>query len=224
MNRYLFLLCVLLGWMPAARSFGQQKLSVSATVVPTVTYTAHKFRFLYPDSDGQIVEPVYLNGPRWASGYSAGVSAIYTYAPGWSVSSGIWYQQLTTRQSRQPAAGEGNVTVFNRFVRLPLLLTYCSSTKRLTPCFSFGALTDLPIPSRVVVERGSDPTQYLRLETYKRPIFHLLLGAGVQYQLNRHYTLIAQPTWTYKFGQLGGASFNDPSFGFSLLTQVAYVF
>ena len=224
MNRYLFLLSVLSCWLSATRLVGQQKLSVSATVVPTLTYTAHKFRFLYPDSDGQIVEPVYLNGPRWASGYSVGLSVIYTYAPGWSVSSGIWYQQLTTRQSRQAAAGEGMVTLRNRFIRLPLLLNYHSSTKRLSPCFSFGLLTDIPVPSRVVVTRGDEPTQYLRLETNSRPIFHLLVGAGVQYRLNAHYRLMAQPAWTYRFGQLGGASINDPSFGISLLTQVAYEF
>ncbi len=224
MNRKLFFLSVLFCWLLAAWSFGQPKLSVSATVVPTLTYTAYKFRFLYPDSDGQIVEPVYLNGPRWASGYSAGLSVIYTYAPGWSVSSGIWYQQLTTRQARQAAAGEGMVTLRNRFIRLPLLLNYCASTKRLAPCFSFGLLTDIPVPSRVVVTRTGASTQHLRLETNSRPIFHLLLGAGVQYRLNARYLLMAHPAWTYRFGQLGGASINDPSFGISLLTQVAYVF
>ena len=149
---------------------------------------------------------------------------MYTYAPGWSFSSVIWYQQLTTRQARQTAAGEGTTTVHDRVVRIPLLLNYASSTKRLSPYFSFGLLTDIPIPSRVVVTRMGQSTQYLRLDNSHRPIFHLLVGAGAQYQLNRRYTLMTQPVWTYKFGQLGGANTYDSSFEVSLLTQIAYSF
>ena len=223
MNRTLCLWLALLGF-PTALVFGQSKLSVSATIAPTVSHTVYSYRFLYPDSDGQVVEPVYLNGSRWASGYSAGLSILYTYAPGWSVSSGLWYQQLTTRQSRQAAAGEGTVTLRSRVLRIPLLLNYASSTKRLSPYFSFGALTDVPIPSRVIVTRSGQATQNLRLETSTRPIFHLLLGAGAQYRLTGHCLLMAQPVWAYKLGQLGGANANDSSFELSILTQIAYTF
>ena len=223
MNKTLQLLLVLL-WLPTAPCFGQQKLAVSATVAPTLSNTFYHTRFLYPESDGQIVEPVYLTGSKWASGYLAGLSLVYTYAPGWSVSSGIWYQQLTTRQARQAAAGEGTITLRKRAIRIPLLLNYASSTKRLSPYFSFGVLTDIPIAGRVVVTRGSESTQYLRLENSSRPIFHILLGAGMQYKLNRRYTLMAQPVWSYKLGQLGGSSTNDSSYELSLLAQVAYSF
>ena len=205
-------------------SFGQIKLSISATVAPTISRTAYYYRFLYPESDGQIVEPVYLNGNKWASGYSAGLSLVCTYAPGWSVSSGLWYQQLGTQQARQPMAGDGTVTLRSRAIRLPIQLNYYSSMKRLTPYFSFGGLIDIPLSSRVVVVRSGESTQHLRLKTINRPIFHLLLGAGVQYRLNGRYTLMAQPVWTYKLGQLGAAPTNDSSFELSLLTQLAYRF
>lgn len=218
--------CVLVAFflLTASRCWGQQKLSVSAMVAPTFSRTNYFYRYLYPESDGQVVEPVYLSGVRWAMGFQAGASVMYEYAPGWSVSSGVWYVQLTTRQARQPAAGEGTVTVRSRAVRLPLLLNYASSTKRLSPYFSFGPLIDVPLTGRVVVRRGSQSTQYLRLETTKRPIFHALLGVGARYQLNDHYTLIAQPAWAYTFGQLGSASTNDPSFELSLRLQMVYWF
>lgn len=223
MNTKLRLLLALL-WCQTTLVFGQQTLSVSATVVPTLSHTVYKSRFFFPDSDGQVVEPVYMNGLRWASGYSVGASIQYTYAPGWSVSSGIWFQQLTTRQARQAVAGEGTITVHKRVARIPLMLNYASSTRRLSPYFSFGLLTDLPLPSRVVVTRTGESTQYLRLDTSGRPIFQLLFGAGLQYKLNRRYTLLAQPAWVYTIGQLGGAYTNDPAFELSVLTQLAYSF
>ena len=171
-----------------------------------------------------MVEPVYVNGIRWATGFSAGVSVLYTYAPGWTVSSGIWYHQLSIRQARQPIAGEGTVTLRSRAIRFPLLLHYALSSQRLTPYFTFGFLVDAPITARVVVARGAEPTQYLRLTGSGNPIFHGMLGAGLQYKLTERYRLMAQPIWTYTFGQFGGASTHNNSFELSVQTQVAYRF
>ena len=219
-------LCLLLSLLivPFALAYGQRKLSVSATASPTFSHTTYRFRYFYPESDGQIVEPVYLNGSRWATGFSAGVSVIRDYAPGWSYSSGIWFQQLTIRQERQPTAGEGTVALHKRVIRFPIQLNYYSSANRLAPFFSMGFLVDLPITSRVVVKRTGESTQYLRLLDKPRPIFLGLLGAGVRYKLTDRYTISAQPVWSYNFGQLGGASTRDKSFELSLLMQAAYAF
>lgn len=223
MNRsFSFLLACML--IPIALSWGQQTVSISATLSPTLSRTYYNYRYLYPESDGQVVEPVYLNGYRWSSGYSAGISVLYNYAPGWSVSSGIWFQQLSLRQTRQPVAGPGSVSLHNRVIRFPLLLNYYSSTQRLSPYFSLGVFVDLPITSRVVVTRDGESTQYLRLKPTPRPIFHGFVGIGVRYKLNDRYTLMAQPAWVYKFGQLGGATTYDTSFELSILTQLAYTF
>lgn len=217
-------LLIALLWFPTTLIFGQQKLAISATVAPTYSHTFYKSRFFYPNSDGQIVEPIYMSGKRWAPGYSAGLSVLYNYAPGWSVASGIWYQQLTTRQARQTAAGDGTTTVHNRAIRIPILLNYASSTKRLSPYFSLGLLTDIPLSARVVVVRAAESTQNLVLENSHSPVFNLMLGAGAKYQLNRRCTLMAQPAWTYQLGQLGGANTDNPTFELSLLTQLAYSF
>lgn len=205
-------------------SRGQQKLSLAATVSPTLSHVYYPYRFFYPESDGQVVEPVYVNGIRWATGYWAGASVLYTYAPGWSVSAGIGYQQLSIRQARQPTAGEGTVTLRSRAIRLPVLLNYASSTNRLSPYFTLGFVVDHPLTARVTVTRGTESTQYLRLTTTRSPIFHGMLAAGLRYKLTDRYTLLAQPVWSYKFGQFGDALTHNNSFELSLQTQIAYAF
>lgn len=213
----LLLLLTLPGW-------GQKSVAVSATVSPIVSNTYYNYRYFYPESDGQIVEPVYLNGSRWLSGYCAGLSILYNYAPGWSVSSGVWFEQISIQQNRQPAAGLGVITLHNRVIRVPVYLNYYSSAKRLSPYFSLGFLVDLPITSRMVVQRDGESTQHLRLTASLKPIFHLTIGAGVRYKLTKRYTLMAQPTWSYKLGQFGGSSTNDSSFELGFLTQFGYTF
>lgn len=224
MNKIRYSLCLFL-LLLSQEALGQKKLAMSATVAPGLSYTNYQSRYLYPESDGQIVEPVFLDGRRWSWSYSAGLSVIYTYAPGWSVSSGLWFDEVTTRHPRQPAAGAGTVALHSRVLRIPILLNYQSSDQRLSPYYSFGLLTDLPLQSRVVVTRIGESTQYLRLESINnQPIFHGLLGAGMQYQLTDRFTLMVQPTWTYAFGRFGGARLHDTSFAFKLLTQVVYTF
>lgn len=209
----------------AGHTWGQRTLSISTTLAPTLAHTNYGQRSFYPESEGQIVEPVFLDGSHWATGYGVGLSVLYTYAPGWSVSSGLWYEQMTTRQARQPLAGEGTVAFQSRFLRIPLLLNYTSSAKRLSPYFSVGILTGFPVTSRVVVTRAGESTQHLRLHPLiTRPVFQGLLGAGFQYKLGDRYTCTVQPIWTYSFGQFGMARFHDTSFTFSLLTQIAYRF
>ena len=223
MNKQLFILLLLL-LLSAFPVRGQKTVALSATASPTFSRTYYRYRYFYPESDGQIVEPVYLNGNRWLSGHCAGLSIIFNYAPGWSVSSGVWFEQLSIRQDRQPAAGPGVITLRNRVIRVPVYLNYASSTKRLSPYFSLGFLVDLPITSRMVVQRDGESTQYLRLTVPLRPIFHLAVGAGIRYKLAERYTIMTQPTWAYKLGQFGSSSTYDSSFELGLLTQLAYTF
>ncbi|GAB3698511.1 hypothetical protein GCM10027592_23630 [Spirosoma flavus] len=204
--------------------FGQHKLTLSVASAPSYVHTAFSYRYLYPDSDGQIVEPIFMNGERWLPGIQAGLTATYTWEPGWSVSSGIWYHQLTTRQVRQAIAGNGRSTIRYRTIRVPVLLHFRMNQKRLSPYFSFGTFLDFPIPSRVIAEREGLPTQYLRLSADSGPIFHIMLGAGGQYRLNERLSLTLQPLASYKLGRFGGADTNDPSYEISMLAQIGYTF
>ncbi|GAB3556334.1 outer membrane beta-barrel protein [Spirosoma fluminis] len=221
MNKPLYVLLLLIT-LCNAYAFGQKTVSVSVTAAPVFASTSYVRRYFYPNSNGQVVEPIFINGRRWSTGYSAGVMVHYTYAPGWSVASGVWYGQLSVRQERLPIMGEGASTVSSRAVRVPLLINYRSSTKRLSPYFSLGVLVDFPFTSRVVVARANEPTQRLRLDTGKGPVFQPLLSAGVDYQINSRYALSVQPTWTYNMGRFGGSATYNPSFELSLLTQLVY--
>ena len=216
---YVALLCV-----PLRMAFGQRTLSVSATVAPTLIRTNYNRTYLYPDSDGQIVEPVFLAGTANAFGYSAGLTAHYAYAPGWSVAAGAWYSQTTLRQARPALSGEGTTAIRSRTVRVPLLLNYQPSTRRLSPYFSLGLLLDFPVAARVVVTRNNQPTQRLRLGTDSGPIFQPMLGAGGRYRINRRCALIVQPIWAYNLGRFGGAQTYNSSYEVSVLTQITYSF
>ncbi|GAB3496263.1 hypothetical protein GCM10027341_14770 [Spirosoma knui] len=221
MNKPLYVLLLLITLFNSC-AFGQKKVSVSVTAAPVFASTSYVRRYFYPNSDGQVVEPIFINGRRWSTGFSAGVTVQYTYAPGWSVASGLWYGQLSVRQERLPIMGEGQSTVSSRAIRLPFLVNYRSSTQRLSPYFSLGVLVDFPFTSRVVVTRANESTQRLSLDSGKGPVFQPLLSAGADYQLSSRYSLLVQPTWTYNMGRFGGSATYNPSFELSLLTQLVY--
>lgn len=215
-------LCAALLCLSVNLALGQSRLSISATAGPALVRTSYDRTYLYPDSDGQVVEPVFITGTRTTIGYVAGVGALYTYAPGWSVSAGMWYSQTTMRQARLPAAGEGTTTIRSRTLRVPLLVNYQPLAQRLSPYFSLGLLLDFPFASRVNVERSGLDTQRLRLTTNSGPVFHPLVGAGGRYEFNRRCALIVQPTWAYNLGRFGGAQTYTASYEMSLLAQLTY--
>ncbi|MCK8493597.1 PorT family protein [Spirosoma sp. RP8] len=208
----------------AVSVFGQEKLSVSATVTPLYVHTAYKNVYLYPNSDGQVVEPVFLNGAMGSVGYSAGVTVYYTYAPGWSVAGGLHYRYLPTRTDRLPLAGEGTTMVRSRAIRIPLSINYRSSTKKLSPYYTLAALVDFPFSSRVLAVRDDLPTQKLRLNADAGPVFNIMLGAGAVYQLNPTLALTAQPTITYRLGRFGGSHTENRTYELGLQTQLIYTF
>lgn len=223
MRRFAFLLAVFVCSLRIA-SYGQGKVSIAATVAPTYVNTTYFNRYFYPESDGHLVEPIQINGVRGTVGYSAGVTAHYNWVPAWSVSGGIWYDQHTTRQERMAVAGEGMNNIRQRAIRIPVLLNFRPSEKRLSPYFSFGWLLDFPLTARVLVERADLGNQRLRLLTENGPVFHVLAGAGIHYKLTPRYGLIVQPTASYNLGSFGGYNAHDDAFALSLQTQLVYSF
>ena len=201
-------------------AFGQRTISIQATVAPTLVRTSYNRQFLYPESDGQVVEPIFLAGRLGAAGYTAGLTTQYAYAPGWSVAAGVWYSQATLRQTRLTTLGDGTTAISSRTLRIPLLLNYHSSTRRLSPYFSLGLLLDFPMASRVVVTHAGQPTQHLRLTTDSGPVFQPMLGAGGRYRVNRRWALIVQPIVSYNLGRFGGAQTDNSSYALSILTQL----
>ncbi|MBC3784546.1 outer membrane beta-barrel protein [Spirosoma utsteinense] len=215
-------LYVALFCLSATVAFSQRTFSISATASPTLVRTNHNRTYLYPDSDGQVVEPVFLAGTVNTIGFTAGLGAHYTYAPGWSVATGIWYSQTARQQARLAAAGEGTTTLRSRTLRVPLLLNYQLTTRRFAPYFSLGLWLDFPLNARVIVDRIDEPTQRLRLKTDTGPIFQPLLGVGGRYQPARRWALIVQPVWSYNLGRFGGARTYNSSYEVNILAQITY--
>lgn len=221
LNRLLWLAagCQLLAGSAAV---GQRSVALSAVVAPTYTTTDYTRQTLYPDSDGQIVEPVHLAGQRSAPGFVAGISLLYTYAPGWTVSTGLLYRQSSMRQERLPIAGEGATRVSSRAVRLPVAINYRPSSKPLSPYFTLALLADFPLTTRLLATRDGESTQQLRVRNTLNPTFSAQIGAGGYCQLSDRYALIAQPTLAYTVGRFGGATAFSPSFELGLQVQVVY--
>lgn len=224
MRKKLYRLLIPCLFLSVKLASGQQKLSLSATIAPASSHANYTYLSLYPDSDGQIVEPILLNGQINSYGYLAGPTLEYSYGVGWSASAGIWYHRLTRRQARSVLAGPGTTTIHNRTIRIPLLLNYYLSRQRFSPYFSLGTFLDFPLASRVIVTRDGLSTQKLRLEAARGPVFHVLAGVGGHYRFSSRYALVVQPVAAYNLGRFGGSYSYSVSYELSLLTRFMYSF
>lgn len=198
----------------------QQKWSVTAQVAPLAERTNYRRRTFYPNSNGQVVEPIYVSGARWATGIQAGGAVHYGFAPGWSVSLGGAYRQFTTRQARP--GNDGTTLIRSRAIRVPVLLNFQASKKRLSPYFTVGALLDFPLASRVTVRRNDQTTQQLTLDVERGPVFYLMAGAGFHYRFGQRCALTAQPTISYQVGRFGDSRSYNPTTETGLQVQLVY--
>ncbi|GAB3566396.1 hypothetical protein GCM10027578_15180 [Spirosoma luteolum] len=211
-------------WQAALPQQRLRSLSLAIGMAPSLTSTGYRRQTLYPESNGQLVEPVWLDSRRTGIGFGAGATVYYTYAPGWSVGAGLWYHQQTIRQLRRPVAGPGTTLIRSRALRLPLSITFQPGTQRLSPLFTLGLLTDFGLPTQLVARRGSEPTQYLRVAQSINPTFQASVGAGAAYRLGRQLTVQLQPTLIYGVGQFGGATTFHPTLELALQTQALWRF
>lgn len=203
-------------------SMAQRGWSVVVQATPLAEQTNYPRRVFYPDSNGQVVEPIYLNGSHWAPGVQVGLVAQYGFAPGWSVGAGVGYRQFSTRQTR--FSNDGTTVLNSRAVRVPVLLNFQSTTNRLSPYFSAGTLLDFPLSSRVTVRRTDQPVQQLTLGTEGGPVVYLTAGAGGRYQLSDHSALVVQPVLTHKIGRFGASRSHNPAVEVGVQAEVSYSF
>lgn len=203
-------------------SVAQRGWSVAVQVTPVAEQTNYPRRVFYPNSNGQVVEPIYLSGTRWATGVQGGILAQYDFSPGWSVGTGVGYRQFSTRQNRLGNAG--TTTINSRAIRVPVLLNFQSSTNRLSPYFTVGTLLDFPLASRVTVRPNDQAAQQLTLDAERGPVFYLMAGAGGKYRMNDHYALTVQPVLNYKVGRFGDGRSYNPAVEVGVQAQVLYSF
>ena len=199
-------------------TFGQSKFSVSAVASPNFHYLNTKFTQILPDGSGAI-KPFDVHVKQNGSGYSAGVAVNYRFSKQWSVATGILLNSVGYQEPTVSTNPNGvqflTIASTERSFQVPLTINYRTSIKRLSPYLSAGALTSV---HSVRIFEGSSKSSNM-IEKL-RP--HPMLGVGLDYQLNHHISLIAQPTFVYFLPYEKAISYKNYQIG--LQAQLLYKF
>ncbi|GAB4018535.1 hypothetical protein GCM10028773_18520 [Spirosoma koreense] len=122
----------------------------------------------------------------------------YFFSSNWSASAGIWATQFISIKGNITVDGDNTVIdysnkhPFEYAYRIPVLLNYQSSGKRLSPYFSAGASADFRAKSYVDVG-GTEVAVNIGKAVTVTP----MLGVGAIYQLKQHLALVVQPMAQY---------------------------
>jgi hypothetical protein len=209
--------------IPLSNTFAQGKFSLSISGAPTYSYLKAEQTILLPDySNGNII-PVDFSSRTTGRGYTIGLMGRYSFRRKWSVSTGAWMNYNRTDVPSVETNTPGvNLTVGQtrgRNVQVPVLVNFQSSTRRLSPYFSAGAL--LSFRSANYLNVGND--QEIRIKTGKHDVTIVpTVGVGVIYRMSNHLSLAVQPTFNYYLPQGTYSSYFSGQA--SLQTQLFYTF
>lgn len=124
------------------------------------------------------------------NGVALGLTGLYELDSTWSITAGLAYNWLKYYR-RLPERGVIRKT---EDVQLPVMVNYRSSSKRLSPYFSMGAMLEKRMVTRVAVSPAyvnSDIRTKLPISVW------LGMGAGISYRISSKCSFIAQPTLFY---------------------------
>lgn len=124
------------------------------------------------------------------NGVALGLTGLYELDSTWSITAGLAYNWLKYYR-RLPERGVIRKT---EDVQLPVMVNYRSSSKRLSPYFSMGAMLEKRMVTRVAVSPAyvnSDIRTKLPISVW------LGMGAGISYRISPKCSFIAQPTLFY---------------------------
>ncbi|MPR37022.1 hypothetical protein GBK04_27725 [Cytophagaceae bacterium SJW1-29] len=142
------------------------------------------------------------------AGFRAGTSLHAQLAPRWSVSSGLWLEWKSAGN-----VDYGSLTKLTHdTVKVPLLVHYQRTDKRLTPYFSAGLLLE-----KLMYFQHSNPKpseNIVLIDLAIEPQLKYLVGAGARYRFNEHLAGIIQPTFVF------GARASEQTYQLSLQTQL----
>ncbi|QHV99410.1 PorT family protein [Spirosoma endbachense] len=180
-------------------TFGQTKFALSINLAPIYTHTDYNSTLPFPDSNTQSPTTVVTSSSHGLN-YMLGLSARYNFSPKWSASTGIWATHGLSGTTHFDINGISAQLPyryshpFTNAYKVPLLVNYESSTKRLSPYFSMGASLDFRSVSYVELEGNG---QEVPVKFGKALIITPIIGVGAIYQLNNHLLIVAQPTIQY---------------------------
>lgn len=180
---------------------GQSKFSVGIVAAPTFNYVNTELTHNLPGENGSLI-PVDFHSKSSGYGYSVGVLAKYGFSSRLSVATGLLLNNVNYREPTVTTSPDLNAlplpydfqlytpTSTTRSLQVPLLINYRTSSKRLSPYLSAGALTTLYSTTIFEGNQGSD-------NTIEKIQFHPTLAAGIDYRINERFSLIVQPTFVY---------------------------
>ena len=173
-------------------AFGQSKFSFSATVAPF--YARTKTTVKLPIDSG--FDPNL--GGEWTSksspkGYWVGLNGRYSFSQKWSASTGLWFSQSKLRTSN-------SVSRAHNFA-IPVMVSFQTSERKLSPYFSAGALWNFASSGRATIKDIGT----VIFKSDKGDLLRILptVGAGVIYHFAPQIALIVQPTFGYAIAPSG---------------------
>ena len=176
----------------------QSRFSFGVTAAPVLSHSSSRFSVNLPDQNGQINQQIFdVRGT--SGGYNVGVPVQYNLTPQWSISSGVWFSQF--RSSGTYPFGNGPIPsrIISSSYKVPLLVNYRLTTRRLSPYFSIGAVGSFRGTTLYKPEAGSGVDAVKLTFGSKAVILQPLIGAGVAYRINPHWSLTAQPLLIWRF-------------------------
>ncbi|QHV99016.1 PorT family protein [Spirosoma endbachense] len=206
-------------------TFGQSRFAVAVNLAPIYAHTDYKLDLPFPDLNTQLPTTVVTSASH-ALNYMLGLSARYSFSPKWSASTGIWATHGLDGTSHIDINGISTQLPyryshpFTNAYKVPLLVNYQSSTKRLSPYFSLGASLDFRSISYVDLDGTGEEVP---VKFGKALAITPLIGIGAIYQLNNHLLLIAQPTMQYNLQDHSGYSYYH-SYQIGLQMQLMHLF
>lgn len=180
-------------------TFGQTKFALSINLAPIYSHTDNNSTLPLPDPNTQLPTTVITASSHGLS-YMLGLSARCSFSPKWSASTGIWATHSLSGITHFDINGISAQIPYHyshpltNAYKLPLLVNYQSSAKRLSPYFTLGASLDFRSVSYVDLEGNGEevPVKFGKALTIMP-----LVGIGAIYQLNSHILIVAQPTIQY---------------------------
>jgi hypothetical protein len=171
----------------ATLAHAQNKFAVSATVAPFYGHSRAWGTLVLPAEDGSGT----LVSQDWSSeasalGYSVGLNGRYSINPKWSLATGFWFNQSRPK--------DGNYKGRSNNFAIPIFVNFQSSERKLSPYFSAGTLWNFRTTSRVNVPDVG--TVIFKSDRGTRRIAPSV-GAGMIYNFDSRFSLVAQPTFTY---------------------------
>jgi hypothetical protein len=196
----------------------QSRFTLSATVAPFYQHSKTSQTFILPTPAGGNYDTK-IKSKMTGVGYWAGVNAGYALTSRWSLATGFWFTHvnlnkpvITSAPTLVILSGKGKSHNF----LVPLQINYQTSSGKLSPYFSAGALFNFKSVTKINFSEGNTGNF-----VDKKMKIAPMVGAGVIYHFAEHLSLIAQPIFSYT---ATGMETGSQAYRVCLNAQIMYKF